>query len=168
MIEVKIKDAMLQKAANEGMDEFLNAFVLAIKEAIGGELTAETMAQLNSDQITLLAWSILHDEVMDGGYVQLIYNGYGGFIFKNPFAVAVRNWGLQELCRHIRKIRPLYDKYHDEIEQNYTNEEFMALFERMPEFDRFDDEFVENEELWTDEIAHFVDNHIENFVTIES
>ena len=55
MIEVKINDARLQQAAEAGMDEFVKAFVDAIREAIGGELTAETMAQLNSDQITLLA-----------------------------------------------------------------------------------------------------------------
>ena len=57
MIEVKINDARLQQAAEAGMDEFVKAFVDAIREAIGGELTAETMAQLNSDQITLLAWA---------------------------------------------------------------------------------------------------------------
>ena len=64
MIEVKINDAKLQHAAEAGMDEFVKAFVDAIREAIGGELTAETMAQLNSDQITLLAWDILHEEMM--------------------------------------------------------------------------------------------------------
>ena len=56
MIEVKIKDAVLQQAAEAGMDEFVKAFVDAIREAIGGELTARNMAELNSDQITLLAW----------------------------------------------------------------------------------------------------------------
>ena len=64
MIEVKINDAKLQHAAEAGMDEFVKAFVDAIREAIGGELTAETMAQLNSDQITLLAWDILHEDAL--------------------------------------------------------------------------------------------------------
>ena len=39
MIEVKIEDSVLQKAAEEGMDEFVNAFVQAIRNAIGGHLT---------------------------------------------------------------------------------------------------------------------------------
>ncbi len=84
MIEVTINDGTLRQAAGEGMDAFVGAFVAAVKEAIGGELTAETMAQLNADQVTLLAWDVLHQEVMDGGFVQLIHNGYGPFIFKNP------------------------------------------------------------------------------------
>lgn len=85
MVEVIVKDEDLQQAALEGMDEFLDVFVKAIYDAIGGELTAESMAKLNADQLTLLAWNILHEEVMDGGFVQLIYNGYGPFIFKNPW-----------------------------------------------------------------------------------
>ena len=84
MIEVKIKDAVLQQAAEAGMDDFVKAFVDAIREAIGGELTAQNMAELNSDQITLLAWDILHEEMMDGGMIQLIHNGYGAFLWKNP------------------------------------------------------------------------------------
>ena len=94
MIEVKINDTMLQQAAEAGMDEFVGAFVKAIRDAIGGELTAETMGELNSDQITLLAWDILHEEMMDGGMIQLIHNGYGPFIWLNPTDKAFRNWGL--------------------------------------------------------------------------
>ena len=94
MIDVKVKDSDIRKAVEEGMDSFVQVFVDAIGNAIDNKLTLEAMQQLNADQITLLAWSYLHQEVMDGGYVQLIYNGYGAFIFKNPFAVAMRNWGF--------------------------------------------------------------------------
>lgn len=80
--DIIIQDAILQKAAEEGLDAFVNVFVTAINDAIDGELTLENMEQLNADQITLLAWNILHEEVMDGGYIQLIHNGYGAFIFK--------------------------------------------------------------------------------------
>ena len=41
MVEVIVKDEDLQQAALEGMDEFLDVFVKAIYDAIGGELTAE-------------------------------------------------------------------------------------------------------------------------------
>lgn len=84
-MEIKIKDALLAQAAQEGMDEFIKVFVDAIHDAIGGELSAETMPKLNADQITLLAYYYLREEVMDGGFIQLIHNGLGGFIFLNPF-----------------------------------------------------------------------------------
>lgn len=168
MKEVTISDATLRKAAGEGMDAFVGAFVTAIKEAIGGELTGETMAELNSDQITLLAWDVLHEEVMDGGFIQLIHNGYGPFIFKNPFAKALKLWGMRELSKLIYDAHTLYAKYHEKIEKDCTDEEFMALFEQYPEFDDMDDEFVEKEEEWTSDIAHYIDENIARFALVNS
>lgn len=167
MKQVTIQDATLQKAATEGMDAFVGAFVAAIKEAIGGELTADTLSELNSDQITLLAWDTLHQEVMDGGFVQLIHNGYGPFIFKNPFAKAVKLWGMRELSKLVYDAHSLYVKYHEQIERDCTDDEFMALFEQFPEFDDLDDEFVEREEEWTEQVAHYIDEHIEKFANVE-
>jgi len=167
MIEVRIKDSALREAAGEGMDAFVGCFVSATKEAIGGELTAETMAELNSDQVTLLAWDVLHEEVMDGGFVQLIHNGYGPFIFKNPLAKALKLWGLRELSKLIYSAHTLYIKYGEQIERDCTDDEFMALFEQFPEFDDLDDTFVEEEEKWTADIAHYIDENIERFANVE-
>ena len=167
MKEVTIKDDVLRKAAGEGMDAFVSAFVQAIKEAIGGELTAATLGELNSDQITLLAWDVLHEEVMDGGFVQLIHNGYGPFIFKNPFAKAVKLWGMRELSKLVYDAHTLYVKYHEPLEKDCTDDEFMALFEQFPEFDDMDDEFVEKEEEWTEQIARYIDENIDRFAIVK-
>lgn len=163
----KVKDSDLRNAASAGMDEFLKVFTDAIMASVGGELTADTMAELNLDQITLLAYDILHNEVMDGGFVQLIYNGYGSFLFRNPFAKAIKGWGIDELASLVKKAGKLYFKYKNEIERECTDDEFMAMFEQYPEFDDLDDLFVENEETWTGMVACYVDEHIERFVTVE-
>jgi hypothetical protein len=168
MIQVEVKDVDLQNAAAKGMDEFLQVFVDGIYSAIGGEITQESLSSLNSDQITLLAYFLLRDEVMDGGFVQLIHNGYCGFIFKNPFAKAMKMWGLKDLSKMIYDVHTLYAKHHEEIEKECTDDEFMALFEQFPEFDDMDDEFVEREEEWTNDIAHFIDEHIERFALVKS
>ena len=81
---IEITDAALRKAAGEGMDTFIQVFTDRYKEVIGGELTAESMPLLTGEQHTLLAYQIFRDEVMDGGFCQLIQNGYGGYIFANP------------------------------------------------------------------------------------
>ena len=167
MKEVTIKDDVLRKAAGEGMDAFVGAFVQAIKETIGGELTAATLGELNSDQITLLAWDVLHEEVMDGGFVQLIHNGYGPFIFKNPFAKAVKLWGMRELSKLVYDAHTLYVKYHEPLEKDCTDDEFMALFEQFPEFDDMDDEFVEKEEAWIEQIARYIDENIDRFAKVK-
>ena len=167
MIEVIVKDADLQKAAMEGMDAFIGVFTKAIHGAIGGDLTAENMGEVNADQITLLSWEILHDEVMDGGFVQLIYNGYGPFIFKNPFAKALRQWEMREPSKLIYDAHTLWLKHREKIEKEMSDEEFMALFEQFPDFEDLDDKFIENEEVWTEDIAHYIDDHLEKFAVIK-
>lgn len=167
MVKVTIAENKLAAAANQGMDAFIEVFVQAIKEAIGGELTAENMGELNASQITLLAYHTLREEVMNGGFIQLIHNGYGGFIFLNPFAKMMREWGVDELCSLMNKARKLYTKYHEEIERECSDEEFMALFEQFPAFDDCDDKFVEEEEQITARIAYYLDEHIEQFAVIE-
>ncbi len=166
--EIKVKDTDLRRAAEEGMDEYVKVFTDAILEAIGGELTAETMQELNADQITLLGYVMLRDEVMDGGFVQLIHNGLGGFIYLNPFDKAMRNWGIADLYRIINKSHALYKKYREKIEADCTDEEFQALYEQCPEFDDFADAFVEGEEAFTSAVALYVAEHIEQFAVVEA
>ena len=167
MKEIIIKDDILQHAAEEGMDAFVDVFTNAILDSIDGQLTAENMSQLNSDQITLLAFHYLHEEVMDGGFVQLIHNGLGAFIYMNPTDKAFREWGIQELFKIINKSHRLYAKYHEDIEKDCADEDFMAMFEQYAEFDDFDDEFVENEEMFVAKVASYIDKHIDNFAKIE-
>lgn len=167
MKQVIVRDSELRKAAEKDMDDFLQVFINRIKGSIGGEITTESMSELNSDQITLLAYDLLRTEVMDGGFVQLIYNGYGGFIFLNPFAKALKYWGMRDLSKLIYEAHTLYNKYREMIERDCSDDEFMALFEKCPEFDDLDDIFVENEEFYTEQVASYVDQHIDKFVTVE-
>ena len=166
-MQVQIKETEIIQAAQQGMDAFVDVFYKHILESIGGELNAEGMQKLQADQITLLAYMIVREEVMDGGFVQLIHNGYGPFIFLNPFAKAMRLWGAKDFCNLIYKGRKLFEKYREEITKEYSDEEFMALFEKYPEFDDLDDEFIEMEEEVTETVARYIDEHLEQFATIE-
>lgn len=166
MKDVLVKDSDLILASQEGIDAFIKVVSDAILNSIGGKLTCDNMSELNADQITLIAYTVLRDEVMDGGFVQLIYNGWGPFFFNNPFAKAIRLWGLTDLAPLINKANRLYKKHRADIEKDYTDDEFMELFERFPDFDDLDDKFVENEEQWTNRIAFYVDDNLDKFVTI--
>ena len=166
-MKVNINEKDIIGAAQKGNEAFVDLFSDRILASVGGELTADTMQQLTPDQITLLAYQTLKREVMEGGFIQLIYNGYGPFIFLNPFAKAMRLWGAREFSKLVYDGRRLYEEYGEQLTRECTDEEFMALFEQMPDFENFDDTFVENEENWTEKVACYVDEHIQNFVVIE-
>ena len=96
---IEVTDVALRQAAGEGMDAFIGVFTGAYKKEIGGEMTAGTMSLLTGEQHSLLAYQIFRDEVMEGGFCQLIQNGYGGYIFDNPFAKVMRLWGVGDLSK---------------------------------------------------------------------
>lgn len=166
-MQVKIQESEIVAAAREGMDAFVELFCRHTLEAIGGELNPQNMPLLNADQTTLLAYNILREEVMDGGFVQLIHNGYGPFIFLNPFAKAMRLWGAKDCCNLIYKGRKLFEQYADELTKDCTDEEFMALFEKYPQFDDLDDAFIEMEEEVTETVARYIDEHLDAFAVIK-
>lgn len=167
MINITVKDSELSQAALEGMDEFLQVFVRAIRDAIGGEPTPETLSELNADQMTLLCWDTMREELLVGGFVQLIHNGYGTFIFKNPFAKALNKmWHIRDLSKMLYEVHTLWLESREALECDCTDDEFMALYEQFPQFDSYDDAFIENEPRWTEEIAQYVDQHIDHFATV--
>lgn len=164
---ITINDKDLATAANEGMDQFLTTIINVFKQQVGEEeLNAQAMQQLTADQITLWGYMILRDELMDGGFVQLIYNGYGPFFFDNPFAKAMRLWGLHDFSKLLYKAKKVYDEHKVDLTKERSDEDFMALFEQYPEFDDLDDEFVEEEEDITSAVAYYVDEHMTDFVEI--
>ena len=140
---------MTERETND-TNPILQELVSPILKKVGELLTAETMSALSSDEITLLAYYILRRELLEGGFVQLIQNGYGPFVFLNPFAKALRLWGAKDFSVWLYDARELYEKTKGELEQpTQSEEEFMALYEQHPEWDEFDDTFVEDEPATT-------------------
>ena len=163
---IKLSDAVLQKAAGEGMDEFIQVFTDKYKEVIGGELTAGTMALLTGEQHSLLAYQIFRDEIMVGGFCQLIQNGYGGYVFDNPFAKVMRLWGAEEFSKLVYRAKKIYDAHREDLEKAPTEDEFMAMYEQYEAFDELEEEYFEMEEQVTAIIANYVDEHLGLFAEV--
>jgi len=163
---IQIKDSVLAEAAGKGMDEFLMVFISAFLDEIGGELTAQNMAMLNGNQHTLLAFHFFTREMSEGGFVQLIQNGYGGYIFSNPFAKAMKQFGAAELAKLIYKAKEIYDPNKAKLEKETTDEEFNALYVDFEVFDELEETYFDIEEKQTAIIASYVDEHIADFAEI--
>ncbi len=166
-MEVRIKEQDIRDAAAQGVEAFVELVAQRTLDSIGGQLTAETMPLLVPDQITLLAYSMVRHELLEGGFIQLIHNGYGPFVFLNPFAKAMRLWGAREFSKLIYDGRALYEKYGEELTRDCTDDEFMALYEQYEQFDELDDQFIEMEEDVTSTVAHYIDDHIADFIAVE-
>lgn len=163
---ITIGDKDLKQAATQGMDAFIKVFTDAYLKEVGGSLTATSMPLLSADQHTLLAYSILRDELMEGGFCQLIQNGYGPYIMLNPFAKAIKLWGVTGVSKIVYDARRIYQPNRQDLERERTDEEFMAMYEQYEAFDELEDNFIENEEEFTAAVAHYVDQHLDRFARV--
>ncbi|MBP3228038.1 MAG: DMP19 family protein [Bacteroidaceae bacterium] len=165
-LTVFLAETELREAAQKGEAAFLDLITDAVAEAAGGTLDADALRRLNADQVTLLALRILREEVSVGGFVQLIHNGYGPFFFDNPFAKALRQWGLRDLSQMVYSAARLYRRHGDDLTREMDDDAFMALYEAHPDFDPLDDEFVDREDEYVEQAARYVDHHLQDFVTV--
>jgi hypothetical protein len=101
--------------------------------------------------------------VNEGGFVQLIQNGYGGYIFNNPVAKALKLMGATGLSKILYKAREIYDAHREELERETTDEEFTAMYVDFEQFDELEERFFDMEEEETMTIAQYVDEHLEDF-----
>ncbi|HRZ96504.1 MAG TPA: DMP19 family protein [Paludibacter sp.] len=163
---IQINDSALAQGAEQGMDEFLQVFIDAYLAEIDGNLTAENMSKLNGSQHTLLAWHFFSSEIREGGFVQLIQNGYGGYIFANPFAKAIKQFGAVELSKLIYKAKEIYDPNKSVLERETTEEEFNAMYVDFEVFDELEERYFDMEEEQTSLIAAYVDENISDFAEI--
>ena len=165
---VTIKDSDLVKAAGQGAESFLDLVIDSIRNSVGGAVNSEAMQQLNGYQNSLLAYGIFRDEIMEGGFIQLIQNGYGPYIFDNPFAKAMRLFGAKEFSKLIYDAKKIYDENREDLEKERDEDEFMAMYEQYEAFDDLEEQFMDMEEQVTAQVASYVDEHIEQFATVES
>lgn len=166
MVNSQVNRAAWNVAQEQGSDAVYDLVVSVIQKSVGRVLDAESMQKLNAEQITLWAYDVVHSEVLDGGFVQLIHNGYGPFIFDNPFAKAMRLWGLKEFSKLIYAAKKQYDQDKDEIMRECSAEEFMAMFERFPKYDDLDDQYIESEEEYTHQIVDYITENVSSFIEV--
>lgn len=164
--KITVTDEALRHGAEEGMDGFLRVFVDKYLEVTGGKICAETMPLLNGYQHSLLGYHFFREEVLEGGFVQLIQNGYGPYIFDNPFAKAMRLFGAKNFAKLVYDAKKLYDAHREDLESERTDDEFMAMYEQYEAFDDLEEAYMEMEEQVTEVIARYVDEHLEQFAEI--
>ena len=80
--KIEIKDEVLAtEVLRKVWTNLLKVFIDKYLEVTGGVVNAETMPLLNGYQHSLLGYHFLREEINEGGFVQLIQNGFGPYIF---------------------------------------------------------------------------------------
>jgi len=156
----------LDAAWERGSRDYIYAITDAYLQHLDGGLTEYNMDALNANQHALLAYRYILDEVMEGGWIQLIQNGLGNYVLAGPFAMLMKKqWGLEEFGKYIYKVRKEYLAHKKELEAPMSDEEFMALYEQYETMNELGDAFLDDfEEQVTPSVADYVRQNEESFV----
>lgn len=134
-------------------------------DSVGGALTADNMDRLNVQQHSLLAYRYLLDEVMEGGFIQLIMNGYAPYVLEGPFPyILKKEWGLKDLSKLLYDVKKEYSHNRECFDIEMSDEDFMALYEQLEALNDFGDDFLDDyQEQTTPAVAAYVIEHVQEF-----
>lgn len=151
------------KQSSDGWD-YLFIFTDEYFDIMSKDPTGEVMREFNAAQHTLIAYNYLYGEVSNGGFVQLIQNGYGGYIFNNPFSEHLRELGAVKIADIVDKAKQIYVEHKDVLESETTLEGFSNLYKEYPDFEPLDDEFYSVMDAETVIIRNYVAEHFDEFI----
>ena len=162
----QITQEELDAAWNASPLNYIEAITDAYLNTLDGQLTEYNMDVLTANQHTLLAYRYILDEVMEGGFIQLIQNGYGPYVLDGPFAMMMKkHWELVDFGKFMYEVKKEYHLHKAELEADLNEEQFMALYEQQEKMNELGDGFLDKyQEIVTPSIADYVRKNEEKFV----
>lgn len=141
---------------NESVD-FLNATTDSLIDRIGGQLTEQNMNMLTLNEHIMLAYRYLRDEVMEGGFIQLIQNGYGPYVLLGPLPMLMkRELGLKKFGQLLFNVQHEYKANRGTLEADKDDDEFMAQYEQFEQLNDYGDDYLDDyEEVVTPAVAEW-------------
>lgn len=163
---IQITEKQIAESLRKEPIDYINLYTDAYLAEVDNELSTLNMQKLNGHQHALLAYRYFREEVNYGGFVQLIQNGYGGYIFDNPTAKALKIFGADGTAKLIYKAKEIYDANREELERDTTDEDFNAMYVDFEVFEEIEESYYQIEKAQTAIVAKFVDNNRELFAEI--
>ncbi len=163
------KELTVRKAdLNKTTDEWEYLYVILDKYfKLQDKEPDKIVDNFNNDQHALSAYTVLDSQVSNGGFIQLIFNGYGGYIFESPLIETLKTWGLHETAELLEKVAILYKETGISQKEGDSLENFSKLYTDYPEFEQYDDYYYTIHDEEAKRIKTYVENHINTFITVE-
>ncbi len=160
------KNVVMRDAGKKSDGDFIKCVTDAYLDAVGGALTADNMDMLSSEQHSLLCYRYLLDEVMEGGFIQLILNGYAPYVLEGPFPYVVKKeWGMKDFSKLLYSVKSEYHRHQEELSKDMDDDEFMALYEQLEELNDMGDDFLDDyQEDITPAVAKMVKDNLDNYM----
>ncbi len=119
---------------------------------------------LSDGQQMLLSYDYIRQQVLQGGFIQLIQNGYIGLLPPMPGWLQVI--GAHDMAQVIDDVLKVYVLNRDLLEKSLSVQEFALLYEELKEFEMIDQRFADLHPGTMNSLLQYATNHIEEFAQL--
>lgn len=116
---------------------------------------------LSVGQQVLLSYDYIKNQVLQGGFIQLIQNGYLGLLPDMP--EWLQHIGDRSMAELIDDVLKVYVLNHELMDKQTTPEEFIKLYEELKEFEILDARFRELDPQTESNLMEYARQHPEQF-----
>ena len=125
----------------------------------------QLIENFSEEQISFLMYGILHNQVSNGGFIQLVHNGFANYIFDSPLIASLKDWGAINLAEFLTRISNDCLMVSSKLNSSdKTLETLSNSYLMYPEFEAYDKEFYSNDGAM--EIKNYIYNHLRDFILV--
>jgi tRNA/tmRNA/rRNA uracil-C5-methylase (TrmA/RlmC/RlmD family) len=147
-------------------DVYIYHLIAKYHELLASDTTGHLQEHFTAEQNILLAFNVLDTQVSSGGFIQLIENGYGSYIFDTPLSHYLQDWGAVKIATIIEQAALIYRSKKDILEREKTLEEFAKLYQEHTDFEIPEQEFYQVINSEREIIVAYIRAHISHFAKL--
>jgi hypothetical protein len=149
-----------------GNDEaFFSLLVEPLHEELYKRRTFDFMDELSEGQQLLLSFDYVRMQVGQGGFIQLIQNGYIGLLISMPEWLYMVH--APEMAKNIDDVIKVYVLNRELLDKQTTVEEFAKLYDELKEFEILDSQFQELHDETLHLMVAYAQTHMSEFASLQ-
>lgn len=159
-------DSNMLKAAQASGDlfQYFDLLTQPLHEELYKKKTFDFFDELSEGQQLLLSYDYVQNQVLQGGFIQLIQNGYIGLLPDMPQWLT--NMGANATAKLIDDVLKVYVLNKATFDQATSIEDFVKLYDELKEFELLDDQFRTFNTETLSIILAYATLHIQEFAQI--
>ncbi len=161
----EVKAEALEAAKLAGDDNALwDMFIQPLHEELYKRQDFNFLDDLSEGQQLLISYDYVQMQVLQGGFIQLIQNGYIGLLPAMPGWLEVV--GCHDMAKVIDNVLKVYVLNREALDKQTSVEEFARLYDEFQEFVTLDEEFHRLHPQVFSTLLQYAIHHTEEFLKL--
>ena len=157
-------ELLKEKKAATDPDELYELLVAPLHEELYKRQSFDFFNELSTGQQLLISYDYVRSQVEQGGFIQLIQNGYIGLLPSMPGWLQVI--GASEMAQVLDDVLKIFVENKDILGKERSVEEFAMLYSQFKGLEQSDTDFIQLNEPTVKLILEYAMHHPEEFVEV--